>query len=66
MAEKAIATFGQIDVLANNAGHGLVGTIEETSDSEAQKMLDTNFLGNLRVTRNVIVKRGGRTSILIY
>ena len=52
--EKAIATFGQIDVLANNAGHGLVGAIEETSDTEALKMLDTNFLGSLRVTRAVL------------
>ncbi|WP_019507083.1 oxidoreductase [Pleurocapsa sp. PCC 7319] len=52
--EKAITTFGQIDVLANNAGHGLVGAIEETSDLEAQRMLDTNFLGNLRVTRAIL------------
>lgn len=52
--EKAIATFGQIDVLANNAGHGLVGAIEETSDEEARQMLDTNFLGSLRVTRAVL------------
>ena len=52
--EKAAATLGQIDVLANNAGHGLVGAIEETSDLEAQQMLDTNFLGNLRVTRAIL------------
>lgn len=52
--QKAIATFGQIDVLANNAGHGLVGAIEETSDLEVQQMLDTNFTGNLRVTRSVL------------
>ena len=52
--EKAIATFGKIDVLANNAGHGLVGAIEETSDDESQRMLDTNFLGSLRLTRAIL------------
>ena len=52
--EKAIANFGQIDVLANNAGHGLVGAIEETSDEETRRMLDTNFMGSLRVIRAVL------------
>ena len=52
--EKAIANFGQIDVLANNAGHGLVGAIEETSDLETQQVLDTNFMGSLRVIRSVL------------
>ena len=52
--KKAIAAFGQIDVLANNAGHGLVGAIEETSDAEVRQMLDTNFLGSLRVTRAIL------------
>ena len=52
--EEAIATFGKIDVLANNAGHGLVGAIEETSDEETRRMLDTNFMGSLRVIRAVL------------
>ncbi|MEM6752229.1 MAG: oxidoreductase [Cyanobacteria bacterium P01_C01_bin.38] len=52
--EKAIATFGRIDVLANNAGHGLVGAIEETSELEAQRMLDINFMGSLRVIRALL------------
>ena len=52
--QEAIATLGQIDVLANNAGHGLVGAIEETSDEETRRMLDTNFMGSLRVIRAVL------------
>ncbi|MEM9506515.1 MAG: SDR family NAD(P)-dependent oxidoreductase [Cyanobacteria bacterium P01_E01_bin.35] len=52
--EKASANLGQIDKLANHAGYSLVGAIKETSDLEAQQMLDTNFLGSLRVIRNLL------------
>ena len=45
------ALGGRVDVLVNNAGWGLVGAVEETSDVEARQVLDVNFFGQLNVTR---------------
>jgi NAD(P)-dependent dehydrogenase (short-subunit alcohol dehydrogenase family) len=52
--EKAKQHFGVIDVLINNAGYGLFGTIEETSEQEARDQLETNVLGLLWVTQAVL------------
>lgn len=52
--KKAVDRFKRIDVLANNAGHGLIGAIEEATDEEIAKVYDTNVLGLLRVTRAVL------------
>src|SRR6187431_1602392 len=38
--EAAIARFGHVDVLFNNAGRGLVGSVEETSDEEIRAIFD--------------------------
>jgi NAD(P)-dependent dehydrogenase (short-subunit alcohol dehydrogenase family) len=43
--------FGRLDVVVNNAGYGLFGTIEEASEEEARRQLDTNLLGALWVTQ---------------
>ena len=47
----AIAHFGQVDVLVNNAGYGVAGAIEEVSEAEFMPMFETNVFGLLRVTR---------------
>ena len=48
---KAKAHFGTIDVVINNAGYGLFGTIEETSEQEARDQIETNVFGLLWVTQ---------------
>ncbi|HEY9852949.1 MAG TPA: oxidoreductase [Leptolyngbyaceae cyanobacterium] len=46
--------FGQIDVLVNNAGFGILGGIEETSAQEVERVYRTNVFGLLNVTRAVL------------
>jgi NADP-dependent 3-hydroxy acid dehydrogenase YdfG len=47
--EKAHAHFGRLDVVLNNAGYSLVGTIEEASADDVKAMYDTNIFGTLAV-----------------
>ncbi|ANN70936.1 oxidoreductase [Bordetella bronchialis] len=53
-ASAAIARFGRIDVLINNAGFGLLGAVEEADDADVRRMYDTNVFGLLNVTRAVL------------
>lgn len=52
-AEKAIAS-ARIDVVFNNAGYGLMGPLEATTDPQIIRQIETNLLGVIRVTRAFI------------
>ncbi|MEY4511882.1 MAG: hypothetical protein RLZZ450_4004 [Pseudomonadota bacterium] len=51
---QAVARFGRIDVLVNNAGYGLLGAIEEASGLEVERVFATNVFGLLNVTRGAL------------
>lgn len=52
--ETTLAQFGPIEYLVNNAGYGLIGGIEESSDAEVRANFDVNVFGLLNVTRAVL------------
>jgi NAD(P)-dependent dehydrogenase (short-subunit alcohol dehydrogenase family) len=52
--EQGIETFGHIDVLVNNAGFGMTGAFEETSDAELRNLFETDYFGVTRMIRAVL------------
>jgi NAD(P)-dependent dehydrogenase (short-subunit alcohol dehydrogenase family) len=52
--EVAVAEFGRIDVLVNNAGYGSRGAVEELSADQIRAQFDVNVLGAVDVTRAVL------------
>lgn len=61
---SVIADYGQIDLLVNNAGQGLVGTIEELSLDGLRSQIELNYIAVARMTQLVLpsmrLRRSGR------
>ena len=51
---QTINKFGQLDVVVNNAGYGMLGALEELSDKEARENFDVNVFGSLNVIRKAL------------
>lgn len=52
--QKSIETFGQLDVLINNAGIGYFSSVEESVEEETRKMFEVNFWGLMNMTDAVL------------
>jgi NAD(P)-dependent dehydrogenase (short-subunit alcohol dehydrogenase family) len=50
-AEEVLGRLGRIDVVVNSAGAGHLGTLEEVTIADLQRVIDVNCLGTARVTK---------------
>jgi len=51
---RAVDAAGPIDVLVNNAGAGLLGVLEGTTDDTVRALFETNTFGTMALTRAVL------------
>ncbi|MEW2269212.1 SDR family NAD(P)-dependent oxidoreductase [Streptomyces sp. SID685] len=66
--EAAVARFGRIDVLVNNAGYANVSPIETTEDADFRAQFETNFWGVYHVTRAAlpVLRRQGAGTVVQF
>ncbi len=63
---QAHSHFGRLDIILNNAGYSLVGTIEEASAEEVRALYETNIFGTLSVIQAALplLRKQGNGHIL--
>jgi len=63
---QTLATFGRIDVVVNNAGYGMAGTIEEIGEQDIRNIFKVNVLATIDVVKSVLpVLRSQRSGYII-
>ena len=64
--QKEISKIEKIDVLINNAGYGLVSTIEELDEEQMFNQFNVNVFGILRICKAVIpIMRANKSGVII-
>jgi short-subunit dehydrogenase len=64
--QQTLATFGRIDVVVNNAGYGMTGTIEETGEQDTRNIFNVNLLATINVVKSVLpVMRSQKSGYII-
>lgn len=66
VVDDAFTALGTIDVVVNNAGHGVFASVEEATDEQIRQVIDTNLLGSINVVRAALphLRARGRGRIL--
>jgi short-subunit dehydrogenase len=65
--EEVMVQTDRIDVVISNAGFGISGPVEFTDIHEAQRQMDVNFMGAVRLTQAVLPQlRKQRSGRIIY
>jgi NAD(P)-dependent dehydrogenase (short-subunit alcohol dehydrogenase family) len=64
--EEVLGRFGRMDVLVNNAGHGQVGAVEETTEGELREIFAVHVFGPAALVRAVLptMRRQGSGAIV--
>ena len=52
--DEALARFGRLDVVVNNAGYSLRGDTENATEDAARHLMDTMFWGTVRLTQHAM------------
>jgi NAD(P)-dependent dehydrogenase (short-subunit alcohol dehydrogenase family) len=52
----AFEALGTIDVVVNNAGYGVFASVEEATDEQIRRVIDTNLLGSIHVIRAALLR----------
>jgi len=64
--QEGVSRFGNIDVLVNSAGYGLMGVFESATSKQIQNQFDVNVFGMMRTTQAVLpyMRKNGKGTIV--
>jgi len=64
--QQTLAAFGRIDVVVNNAGYGMAGTVEEIADLDIRNIFNVNVFATIDVVKAVLpVMRSQKSGYII-
>jgi short-subunit dehydrogenase len=64
--QKTFDTFGRIDVVVNNAGYGMTGTLEETGQQDIRNIFNVNVMATVEVVKSVLpIMRSQKSGYII-